>query len=271
MLDTVIILAAGRGTRLQPLTNDLPKGMVPLHGRSLLEWQVEAARAAGAQRIVVVTGYEADKVELPGVIRVHNERFAETNMVASLMTARGYFGDGFVLAYSDIVYEPHVLRSVMESTAQVSCAIDHDWQSYWEARFGDPLEDAETLRLSGDRIVEIGQVPQSIEEIEGQFVGLVGFRGEGIVALETIVGSAYALAATGERLDGCPRLADQLYTTDLLQALIAREKGPVQVPIDGAWLEIDDLSDHALAERLSVPGQALLGIERGASQARLAA
>lgn len=271
MLDTVIILAAGRGTRLQPLTNELPKGMVPLHGRPLLEWQVEAARAAGARRIVVVTGYEADKIELPGVIRVHNERFAETNMIASLMTARRYFGDGFVLAYSDIVYETHVLKSVMESEAPVSCAVDHDWQRYWEARFGDPLQDAETLRLHGNHIVNIGQPPQSIDEIEGQFVGLVGFKDEGIAALESIVGAAYALAARGELLDACPRSADQLYTTDVLQALIARDKAPVQVPIDGSWLEIDDLLDHALAERFSSPGPLLLGIDRAAPESHRAA
>jgi len=245
--------------------------MVPLHGRPLLEWQVEAARAAGAERIVVVTGDEAEKIDLPGVIRVHNERYSETNMVASLMTARGYFGDGFVLAYSDIVYEPHVLESVMHSPASVACAVDHSWRCYWEARFEDPLDDAETLRLRGHRICEIGQPPASLDDIEGQFVGLVGFRPQGIAELETIVGSAYALAAADQCLDGCPRLADQLYTTDILQALITRGHSPVEVPIEGDWLEIDDLNDHALAERMSAPGPTLLEIDREAYTAELSA
>lgn len=262
MHDTVIILAAGQGTRLQPLTDGLPKGMVQLHGRPLLEWQVDAVRRAGARKIVIVTGYEADKVDLPGVTCVHNARFAETNMIASLMAARSYFGDGFVLAYSDIVYEPHVLRCVLESEADVGCVVDHGWESYWEARFGDPLEDAETLRLDGDRIIEVGQPPSSIDEIEGQFVGLVGFRPHGIALLDSTVEESYVLAEQGENLDGGPRSADQLYTTDILQAFIRRGLAPVQLPVNGSWLEIDDLRDHALAEQLSFAGEDGLTIRR---------
>ena len=83
-----IILAAGEGTRLRPHTLDRPKCLVPLAGRPLLAWQADALRRAGVSDITVVTGYRADQVAALGFATVHNDRFRETNMVASLMCAR---------------------------------------------------------------------------------------------------------------------------------------------------------------------------------------
>ena len=84
-----IILAAGEGTRLRPHTLDRPKCLVPLAGRPLLAWQADALRRAGVDDITVVTGYRADQVATLGFATVHNDRFRETNMVASAMCARG--------------------------------------------------------------------------------------------------------------------------------------------------------------------------------------
>ena len=262
MIDTAIVLAAGQGTRLRPLTDDSPKALVPLHGRGLLEWQLQTLRNAGLRKIVVVGGYLADSLRLPGVELVTNTRFAETNMVRSLLEAKEHFGDGFVLTYGDIVYEPHVIESVLESEAPITCAVDSEWRGYWMQRFVDPLEDAESLRLDGDRLAEIGQPPASLDSIEGQFVGIVGFQGEGVAQLSEVTDDAEVLQAAGRSLPSRPRPLDGMYTTDLLQSLIERGSAPHAARVRSGWLEVDSVSDLELAACLSRPADWGLRIER---------
>ena len=82
-----IILAAGQGTRLRPLTKNKPKCLVKLAGKSLLDHQLEVLRAAGIYDIHVVAGYRADQLDRPEFTRHINKRFAETNMVNTLFAA----------------------------------------------------------------------------------------------------------------------------------------------------------------------------------------
>src|SRR5581483_2753481 len=144
---TVIILAAGSGSRLLPLTAERPKCMVPLKGRPLLEWQLAAAREAGATRVVVVTGYKAESVAARGIVTVSNPRFATTNMVESLWCAEEHFGDEFTVSYGDIAYEPGVLAELWAEPRRSAVVVDDAWREYWSRRFSDVLSDAESLRI----------------------------------------------------------------------------------------------------------------------------
>ncbi len=82
-----VILAAGCGTRLRPLTDNRPKCMVELAGSSLLERQLMVLRAAGIDQITVVTGFRSDKIDADGCHLVHNPDYDVTNMVATLFSA----------------------------------------------------------------------------------------------------------------------------------------------------------------------------------------
>src|SRR5882757_5179513 len=92
----MIILAAGQGTRLRPLTDDRPKCLVELCGRPLLQWQIDTARSAGIRDIVVIGGYRHELLKAYDVELVLNPDFASTNMVRTLFRARDLFGPGFV-------------------------------------------------------------------------------------------------------------------------------------------------------------------------------
>ena len=110
----LIVLAAGRGTRLRPLTEDRPKCAVEIGGRSILDWQVEAAAASGMADVVVVGGHGIDRLRSrPDIRLLENEAFATTNMVATLARAESAFGTGFVMSYGDIVYEHGVLEQLL--------------------------------------------------------------------------------------------------------------------------------------------------------------
>ena len=262
----MVILAAGEGSRLRPFTTDRPKALVEVAGKPLLDWQVESAARLGVKTVAVVTGHMAerfdrDRYKSPTFVWYDNPRYAETNMVETLWCAeaefysqtRGGAGENreVIVSYGDILYQDSVLENLMDSQAAISVVVDLGWRSYWEARFDDPLSDAESLRLEvAGRITEIGQKANDIEEIQGQYIGLMKFKGPGIDLLRK------TYLQTREQ-GGAFR---KMYMTDLLQAMVDSGHEVTSVPIHRGWLEIDTLSDYELANRLALPKAEGVGI-----------
>lgn len=238
-----VILAAGRGSRLGSLTDERPKCLVELRGRPLLERQIEALTSAGIEEIAIVTGYQAGRLAGYSDTRFHNRRWDETNMVRSLGAAAEWLAAGpCLVAYSDIFYSPETVRALAEEdTAPIAIAYDPDWRRLWEARFEDPLSDAESFRLDLERsVTEIGARTSSLDEIEGQYMGLLRFTPQGWRAVE-------------ELLDGLPAEAgDRLDMTGLLSRLIDRGLKIRAVPCVGPWGEVDQPSDIAHYESMAV-------------------
>lgn len=240
----LIILAAGQGTRLKPLTNNKPKCLTPILDKPIIEWQIETAHAANITDIIVVGGYKIEQLEKYPVTLICNERFMTTNMVYSLLCAQDHFNDDIIISYGDIVYEPRILQKLIASSHDLAITIDLFWQSYWEMRFEDPLSDAESLKLFEDgRIKEIGQKAENISDIQGQYIGLCLFRQKAINSLLTTYN---ALSESDTKLNG--RSAENFFMTDLLQEMIRRNIALHSFPIHRGWYEVDSLSDLAIAE-----------------------
>src|ERR1700722_6272642 len=115
----LVVLAAGQGTRLRPLTDSRPKCLVELAGRPLLEWQIATARTCGIEDIVVVGGYLIECLKAYDVMLLENPDFASKNMVRTLFCARDLFADGFVMSYGDIAYSPAAFDAVLASPAPI--------------------------------------------------------------------------------------------------------------------------------------------------------
>lgn len=234
-----ILLAAGRGSRMAGLTEARPKCLTPLRSRPLLDWQLQSLRAAGVTEIAAVTGYRGELLARPGLQTFVNPRWAETNMVMSLLAAAAWLRTSDCLvSYSDIVYTPETVSALAAARGERVIASNREWLRIWQARFAQPLEDAESFQVDAQgRLREIGRRATDLAQIQGQYMGLLRFTPAGWRQVETL------LARFGEA-------ADRLDMTSLLQALL--EAGMVidTVPIDGGWLEIDSESDLAVAEAL---------------------
>lgn len=259
----MIILAAGTGSRLAPLTDDRPKCLVELHGRPLLEWTLEAAKANGVDEVIVIGGYRAEQLSAYDVTVIVNEDYETTNMVHTLFLAQEFFGDGFVMSYGDIVYTPDTLQKVLMAPEGVNVVVDQDWRDYWEQRFEDPLEDAETLKLGkGGEITEIGSRPSSYAEIDAQYIGLVSFKQSGVASLNSAILVAQADHEKNRNPFGGTRPLGGLYMTDLLQGMIILGEQVMSIPINGQWVEIDNCHDLEVAEALVRQGQLNCGIKK---------
>ena len=248
-----IILAAGEGSRLHPYTLDRPKCLVEVDGESLLDRQIKVLKSKGINQIILIGGYLSEMLERDDAELRINPIYDETNMVYTLFCAESDLNDGAIVSYGDIVYSKTILSALLKSDADIAVTIDLDWETYWRARNENPLDDAETLKLSSDgQIIEIGQKPKSLEEIEGQYMGLMKFSAKGIAMMRKVYHDA---ERTGNL---CGKPVKKAYMTDLLQALINFNFRIDAVPINGGWIEIDTVTDLNLKitlERLSIIDQ----------------
>jgi len=226
-----IILAAGRGSRMGDATSELPKCRTVFRGKELIQWQLEALRGAGIQEIAIVRGYLAETFEFD-LTYFDNTNWAKTNMVVSLMSASAWLeSDDCIVSYSDIVYSPDVVGRLMCSGGDIAITYDPNWLKLWSLRFEDPLSDAETFRLNQGYVTDIGHRASSIDEIEGQYMGLLRFSPNGWKATKNFI---------------CGHEEKDQYRMDmtmLLQGLIGTETKISAVPIADEWFEIDRKSD----------------------------
>ena len=234
----VILLVAGEGKRLRPYTLDRPKCMVEIKGVSLIDRQLAVLRSEGLDNIVMIGGYKSEMLKKYGIKLKNNSRYFETNMVWTLFCAEDELDGDVVVSYGDIVYSQEILKALLESKADMAVNIDKEWEGYWRARSENPLDDAETLKLRRDgTIKEIGKIPKSIDEIEGQYMGLIKLSPKGVEKIKNI----FHKAVKNGELQG--KNVENSYMTDLLQSVI--DSGfPIQaVPIFGGWIEVDTVDD----------------------------
>jgi L-glutamine-phosphate cytidylyltransferase len=229
-----IILAAGRGSRMKSLTDERPKCLVELRGKTLLEWQLGALRGAGINEIAIVTGYKRELLTGYGLVEFFNPRWAETNMVSSLGCAQAWLlADTCIVSYADIFYDSSAVSLLVNCAAPLAVTYDCNWLASWQERFGDPLLDAETFRLKpDDTLLEIGNKPRSIEEIDGQYMGLLRFTPASWDEVSRI------------RADLTDLERDTMHMTGTLQKIIDAGRMPVRaVRYDRSWGEIDSAED----------------------------
>lgn len=232
-----IILAAGRGSRMKSMTDERPKCLVELKGRTLLDRQINVIKTAGISQISIVTGYKRELLSINDIKEFHNSNWAETNMVSSLACADEWLeAEPCIVSYSDIFYDSTAINLLIKNQAPIAITYDPNWIELWGRRFSDPLVDAETLRLNNNQtIVEIGNKPKSVQEIQGQYMGLLRFTPEGwneLVKVRETLGS---------------KIRKNIHMTAMLQKIV--EAGKIRItamPYTGEWGEIDTENDLEL-------------------------
>jgi choline kinase len=254
-----IVIGAGRGSRLGPETDEIPKALVPVMGRPMLEWILDALAAGGFSRkdVVFICGYKADVVRsrYPEFTFVDNPDWEKNNILASLLCARQHMRNGFVSTYADIVYRGSVVKNVAQSPHALVLACDTDWRRRYIDRSQHPETDAEKMRAEGDRVVELSRRIQP-ERASGEFIGVAKATAEGAEAILSAFDRVAAEWTGREEPWREGRSFRRAYLIDLFQHMLESGTPFRRVDTHGGYMELDTREDLACAEkwwRESVP------------------
>ena len=247
-----IILAAGKGERHKPLTQNIPKCLVKLFGKSLLDWQIETFRKLGISDITIITGYKNESINYSNTKKIVNARFDSTNMVETLFCAKDELKNETIVSYGDIIFEERIVQKLIDSQSDMSVIVDEKWHDVWKLRFENPLNDAESMRINeSGNITNLGQPVSNIDEIQGQYIGLMKFKNKGINDLKTYYDDAKKLSKDKNNPLNPTLPFENSYMTDLLNYLISVGCELKAIKIQNGWLELDSLSDYELYKNLN--------------------
>ncbi|OGZ18336.1 MAG: hypothetical protein A2Z68_00350 [Candidatus Nealsonbacteria bacterium RBG_13_38_11] len=235
-----IILAAGMGSRLRPLTNDKPKCLLEINGRTILDRQLEALREYSVKDISIIRGYKAEMLNFSGIKYYENTNYLNNNILNSLFYAEKEMDGEFIVSYSDIIYNRVVVEELLKSDKDIALVVDEEWRGYYQGRTEHPIEEAENVIIQNGKIVQIGK-HVTANEAHGEFIGLAKFgkMGGEIFKKEfqrvkkEYWGKPFQKAQTFERA----------YLTDMFQELIDRGVELYSVKIKKNWWEIDTNQD----------------------------
>ena len=216
---------------MKNLTDEVPKCMLEFRGKPLIEWQLDSLNKAGISEIGIVTGYKREITESFGLSCFHNEKWSKTNMLYSLYQARNWLlSDDCIVAYSDIFYTEDSITPLLNTQADISITYDPNWLDQWTKRFADPLEDAETFSQENGWLSDIGRQPKSLDEIKGQYMGIIKFSPKGWEQVEDF-------------LTYLPKSFDRMDMTSLLSKLIERNVPIRTIATTDEWYEFDSMND----------------------------
>ena len=236
-----VILSAGQGKRLLPLTAEQPKCNISIHGRSILEWQINELLRSGIGPVHVVVGFGADKVERSlanhgdsdDIHTLYNPFYALADNLISCWTARNEMAEDFLLLNGDTVFETAVLERLLQApSAPITLVTDEK-----------PQYDADDMKviLRDTQLVRIGKT-LPLEKVNGESIGMIRFQGAG----------PQLFCSALERRVRQPESLKQWYLSLIDQ--LAQEGHVSTISIKGlTWAEIDNPEDLQQAETLLKP------------------
>ncbi|HVR69527.1 MAG TPA: NTP transferase domain-containing protein [Vicinamibacteria bacterium] len=243
-----IVIGAGRGRRLMPLTEEVPKCYAPVAGRRILDWSLAALRAGGCHDVVFIGGYLIEKIraDYPALRFCHNAGWPDNNILVSLFQAEAEMASGFVSSYADILYTGEAVGQLVAAPGDVALLVDTDWRERYRPRTEHPETDGEKVRLRDGRVTEVSRtIPPA--EAPAEFTGVARFSPAGARALV----EHYHRARRAH--DGRPYRRGQpfarAYLIDLLQDMLEAGVEMRAVTTHGAYFEIDTTQDWELAGR----------------------
>ena len=238
-----VLLSAGQGSRLLPLTKDKPKCLLEVGGKTLLDWQIEALRGAGVSEVVVIAGFRHDLVDshiaglqFPGMIlrSLFNPFFRAADNLATCWLSGHEFSGECLLINGDTLFSADLCRSLLRAKEQaITVTVDH--KDYYD-------DDDMKVSLDGSRLVDVGKTIDA-HTVGGEAIGMIRFMGQG--------GEMFRRA-----VDHQIRTENGLkkWYLSAVQEL-ARQGQTYAHSIDGMiWGEVDDHKDlDAAGEMVSAP------------------
>lgn len=244
-MTNAIILAAGLGSRLSPLTKDKPKSLIEFAKKTLLDRIIEIFRKYGIDDISIVTGYKKEKINLPNITYFENKNYRENSTLSSLFCAQKKISESTIITYSDIIFQENILKKLLDVDYDISAVVDRKWIDYWKFRTGESIHDATETAIFNEKnmIISIGE---KNPHANGHFIGLMKLQNTGSKKFQEIYFKTQENCVNDKNGLNENLPFEKLRIVDLLQGLIKMNCPVHSILTDNGWLEFDTINDYEL-------------------------
>jgi choline kinase/DNA-binding XRE family transcriptional regulator len=241
-----LIVAAGLGSRLKGHTEHNPKCMLDFGGKTLLERQLSSYKHNGIKDISLIRGYKKNKINYKGIKYFDNNDYKNNKILNSIFYAEEAISGNIIISYSDILFEPFVIKRAMQSDHDISVIVDIDWRDYYTSRKEHPLSEAENVIFnSNNEVIKIGKIGTDKEEVHGEFIGMIKLNHRGCEILKQNFHRVKKLY--WNKPFQRAKIFQKAYLTDMIQELVDIGIKVHCVIIERGWKEIDTVEDYSKA------------------------
>ena len=243
-----IIIAGGSSTRIRPLSNEIPKTMIEIYGKSILERQIEVFQSCGISDITAVTGYHSEKINLPNINCIKNEEYKTTNVNEGLFCAKAKLNDSVIITYGDIIFEYEVLEQILNFKGDIGVVIDLDWEKQYTGKFGRPISEADNVIMNKKQILKISKnLTKKDDLILAESIGIFKLSKSGAKIL--LDRYNHLKKSHKGKFHSASSFKDAFFM-DMIQELIDTNVIIEPIPINGRWCEIDTQLDLERAKEI---------------------
>ena len=241
-----LIVAAGLGSRLKGHTENTPKCMLDFGGKTLLQRQLFSYKANGIEEISLIRGYKKNKINYKDIKYFDNNDYKDNNILNSIFYGEEVLNGDIIISYSDILFEPFVVKRAMQSDHDISVVVDIDWRDYYVDRKDHPLSEAENVIFnSNNEVIKIGKIASQKEEVHGEFIGMIKLNHRGCEILKQNFHRVKKLY--WDKPFQRAKIFQKAYLTDMIQELVDIGIKVHCVVIKRGWKEIDTVEDYKKA------------------------
>ena len=241
-----LIVAAGLGSRLKGHTENTPKCMLDFGGKTLLQKQLLSYKKNGVDDISLIRGYKKNKINYKGIRYFDNDDYKDNNILNSIFYGEEAINGNIIISYSDILFEPFIVKRAMESDHDISVIVDVDWRDYYINRKDHPLSEAENVIFnSNNEVVKIGKIASEKEEVHGEFIGMIKLNHRGCEILRQNFHRVKKIY--WNKPFQRAKIFQKAYLTDMIQELVDIGIKVHCVIIERGWKEIDTVEDYKKA------------------------
>ena len=244
----VIIIAAGFGSRFGTATKIIPKGLLDINGKSIIEKQIELFNEFDINDILIITGpYKNFGIE--NVKYIYDKDYQNHDVLGSLMAARNDISGEVLISYSDIIFDKKILQEILRFDGDIGIPVDYEWKEAYEDRSQHPISEADIVLIKNNKIIKIEKGIEC-DEMDGklaEFLGLIKLSSKGS---KIIVDVYKNLEKTHKGKFEKALSLKKAYLTDLFQYLINSGINIDPIKVSGKWCEIDTPQDLENARKI---------------------
>ena len=245
-----IIVAAGVGSRLGDLTKELPKPLIDVNGKSILERQILSFKKFGIDKIVIIRGPHREKFSFKNVTYVDDDDYENHNLLGSLMVAENELNEDVIISYGDIIFEETILEQILAFSGNAGLAIDYNWKKNHSGKSKELLGKISVVTIKNNSISNIGyyeNIDENPDSILGEFIG--------IMKLSPLSANYFITKYNELKTNHDGKFHDSPsinfgIITDMINELIYNKIQFLPIKISGVWCEIDTQQDLDNAKKL---------------------